>query len=165
MGAEGEERSGNNFPICTWKLFGAGLLTPPTPFRGPGRTAGLPTGRCWRPPVGEVARSGDLATTWFGIARKPGICSGPFPKPSSSLDSPGMGRFSPRPLELILDVHVGEVEVDRRRLETVVAQDLLHRRQADPLLQGRRGERVPQHMWAHVLGDPRAVGHRLDDVL
>src|SRR5271157_2860508 len=44
MGAEGEERAGNNFPICTWKLFGAGLLTPPTPFRGPGRTAGLPTG-------------------------------------------------------------------------------------------------------------------------
>ena len=51
---------------------------------------------------------------------------------------------SPLPLELILDVHVGEVEVDRRRLEAVVAQDLLHRRQADPLLQGRRGERVAQ---------------------
>src|SRR5271157_186235 len=44
MGAEGEELAVNNFPICTWKLFGAGLLTPPTPFRGPGRTAGLPTG-------------------------------------------------------------------------------------------------------------------------
>jgi len=25
-------------------LFGAGLQTPPTPFRGPGRTAGLPMG-------------------------------------------------------------------------------------------------------------------------
>ena len=44
-----------------------------------------------------------------------------------------------------------------------MAQDLLHRRQADPHLQGRRGERVPQHMWTHVPGDPRAVGHRLDD--
>src|SRR5271157_6155835 len=134
MGAEGEERAGNNIPICTWQLFGAGLLTPPSAGRQVSRR-----GRGWRPPVGEVARSGDLATTWFGIARKPGICSGPFPKPSSLLDSPGMGRFSPRPLELILDVHIGEVEVDRRRLETVVAQDLMHRRQADPLLQGRRG--------------------------
>ncbi len=25
-------------------LFGAGILTPPTPFRGPGRTAALPVG-------------------------------------------------------------------------------------------------------------------------
>ena len=33
----------NNFPISTWRLFGAGLQTPPTPFRGPGGTAGLPT--------------------------------------------------------------------------------------------------------------------------
>ncbi len=29
----------------------------------------------------------------------------------------------------------------------------------------RRGERVPRHMRTHVLGDSRAVGHRLDDVL
>ncbi len=55
-----------------------------------------------------------------------------------------MTRFSPLSRELVLDVDVGEVEVGRRRLETVLAQDLLHRRQADPLLQGRRGERVPQ---------------------
>ena len=86
-------------------------------------------------------------------------------KTSSMLDSPGMGPFSPLPLELILDIRVGEVEVDGRRLETVVAQDLRHRRQADPLLQGRRGKRVSQHMRTHVLGQPRAVGHRLDDVL
>ena len=84
--------------------------------------------------------------------------------PSSLLDSQGC-RPSPLPLELVLDVEVREVEVDRRRLKAVVAEDLLHRRQADPLLQGRRGERVPQHVRAHVLGDPRAVGHRLDDVL
>ncbi len=57
-------------------------------------------------------------------------------KPFSLLDSPGMSRFSPLPLELVLDVDVGELEVDRRRLEVVVAQDLLHRRQADFLLQG-----------------------------
>ena len=62
-------------------------------------------------------------------------------------------------------MHVGEVEVDRRRPEAVVAQDLLHRRQADPLLQGRRGEHLSQPMRTHVLGDPRAVGHRFDDVL
>src|SRR5262249_3591338 len=42
------------------------------------------------------------------------------------------------PLELVLDVGVREVEVDRRRLGSVVAEDLLHRRQADPLPQGRR---------------------------
>ncbi len=42
---------------------GAGLPTPPTPFRGP---AGPRVSRQGRggPPVGEVARSGDLATTW-----------------------------------------------------------------------------------------------------
>ena len=33
----------NGFPISTWRLIGAGLQTPPTPFRGPGGTAGLPT--------------------------------------------------------------------------------------------------------------------------
>jgi len=86
-------------------------------------------------------------------------------KPFSFLDIPELSRFSPLPLELVLDVHVGKVEVDRRGLETVVAQDLLHRRQADPLLQGHRGECVPQHVRAHVLGDSRSVGHRLDDVL
>jgi len=75
-----------------------------------------------------------------------------------------MGR-SPFPLELVLDVHVSEVEVDGRRLEAVVAQDLLHRRPTDPLLQGHRGECVPRHVRAHVLGDPHSVGHRLDDVL
>ena len=46
-----------------------------------------------------------------------------------------------------------------------MAQDLLHRRQADPLPQGHRGECVPQHLRAHGLGDPHSVGHRLDDVL
>ena len=86
-------------------------------------------------------------------------------KPSSLLDSSWTGRFSPLPLELVLDVDVGKIEVDGRRLEPVVAQDLLDRRQADSLLQGRRGERVPQHMRAHILGDPRTIGHRLDDVL
>jgi hypothetical protein len=39
-----KERAGNNFPISNWRLFGAGLQTPPTPFRGPCRTAGLPPG-------------------------------------------------------------------------------------------------------------------------
>jgi len=34
-----------------------------------------------------------------------------------------------------------------------------------PLLQGRRGERVPEHVRAHVLGESRSIGHRLDDVL
>jgi len=76
-----------------------------------------------------------------------------------------MGASSPLALELILDVDVSEVEIDRRRLEAVVAQDLLRRRQADPLLQARRGERVSHAMRAHVFGEPRAVGHRLDDVL
>src|SRR5271157_3854587 len=75
MGAEGEERAGNNIPICTWQLFGAGLLTPPSAGRQVSRR-----GRGWRPPVGEVARSGDLATTWFGIATKPGSCSRPVPE-------------------------------------------------------------------------------------
>ncbi len=32
-------KAGKLFPA---RLFGAGLLTPPTPFRGPGRIAGLP---------------------------------------------------------------------------------------------------------------------------
>jgi hypothetical protein len=48
------------------------------------------------------------------------------------LDSSGVVRPSPLPLELDLDVDVAEVEVDRRRGEPVLAQDLLHRRQADP---------------------------------
>ena len=53
-----------------------------------------------------------------------------------------MGLSSPLPLELVLDVDIREIEVDRRRLEPVVTEDLLHRRQADPLLQGCGGERV-----------------------
>jgi hypothetical protein len=32
------------------------------------------------PSVGDVARSGDLATTRFGVARKPGSCSRPVPQ-------------------------------------------------------------------------------------
>jgi hypothetical protein len=60
---------------------------------------------------------------------------------------------------------VREIEVDRRRLEPVVTEDLLHRRQADSFLQGGRGERVPQDVRAHIPGDPGAVGHRPDDVL
>ena len=39
------------------------------------RGAGLET--C--PSVGEVARSGDLATTWSVIAKTPGNCSWPVP--------------------------------------------------------------------------------------
>ncbi len=39
-------------------LFGAGLLTPPSDGPQVSRR-----GRGWRPPVGEVARSGDLTTT------------------------------------------------------------------------------------------------------
>jgi len=46
-----------------------------------------------------------------------------------------------------------------------VAQDLLRRRQADPLLQGGPGERVPQYVRTRVLGDPPAIGHILDNVL
>jgi len=70
-----------------------------------------------------------------------------------------MSRYPPLPLELVLDVDVGEVEVDRR-LETVVAGDLLHGRQADPLLQGRRGERVPQYMRTHFLSKGSSRIHR-----
>jgi hypothetical protein len=42
-----------------------------------------------------------------------------------------------------------------------VVQDLLHRRQADPLLQGRRGERVSQDMRAYVLGIPARLATAL----
>src|SRR4051812_27334370 len=59
-------------------------------------------------------------------------------KPSSLLDSPGLGPFLPLPLELVLDMHVGKIEVDRRRLETVVAQDLLQ-----PTQSGGVGRIVP----------------------
>jgi hypothetical protein len=41
------------------------------------------------------------------------------------LDSSGVVRPSPLPLELVLEVDVGEVEVDRRGGELVVAEDLL----------------------------------------
>jgi hypothetical protein len=40
--------------------------------------------------------------------------------------------YLPLPLELLLDVHVDEIEINRRRLETVVAQDLLHCGLTDP---------------------------------
>ena len=84
---------------------------------------------------------------------------------SSGPCGPSSVSSSPLPLELLLDVGVGEIEVDGRRLEPVVAQDLLHRRQADTLLQGRRGEGMPEHVRRHVLGDPRPVGDLLDEVL
>jgi hypothetical protein len=48
----------------------------------------------------------------------------------------------PLPLELLLDMSVGEVEIDGGRLESVVAEDFLHGGQADALLQGGRGEGV-----------------------
>jgi hypothetical protein len=56
--------------------------------------------------------------------------------PGSPRHRAGARTSPPLPLKLVLDVHIGEVEVDRRRLEAVVAQDLLHRRQAEPLRSG-----------------------------
>src|SRR5208282_1098913 len=66
--------SNDPFPLRSWRLFGAGLQTPPS--AGPQVSR---WGRGWRPSVGEVARSGDLATTWSGIARTPGNYSRPVP--------------------------------------------------------------------------------------
>src|SRR5208337_3791931 len=60
-----EQRAGNSLLISTWRLFGAGLQTPPS--AGPEVSR---RGRGWRPSVGEVARSGDLATTlWISPRR------------------------------------------------------------------------------------------------
>jgi len=70
-----KKRAGNSLLISSWRLFGAGLQTPPS--AGPQVSR---RGRGWRPSVGEVARSGDLATTWSGTARTPGNYFRPVPK-------------------------------------------------------------------------------------
>src|SRR5208337_3859805 len=88
------------------------------------------TGRAFGRETGALIRLGDPCWRSWGSSSNGAENNA---KPSSLLDSPGMGASSPLALELILDVNVSEVEIDRRRLEAVVAQDLLHRRQADPL--------------------------------
>src|SRR5271165_1152143 len=62
------------------------LSAPPTPFRGPGRTAGIPPGSrlgtchsVGRAPGTGWARSGELATTWSVIAKTEGNYSRPVP--------------------------------------------------------------------------------------
>ena len=59
-----EERAGNNLLISSWR-FGAGLVggSGGSPDPAVFWIVGLPPGSGWRPSVGQVARSGDLATT------------------------------------------------------------------------------------------------------
>jgi hypothetical protein len=55
--------------------------------------------------------------------------------------------------------------VDGGRLEPVVAEDLLHRRHADVLLQGGGGEGVAEYLRGDVLGEARPIGDLLDQAL
>ena len=72
---------------------------------------------------------------------------------------------SPLRLELFEDVAVGEIQVDRRRRQAIVAEDLLHGRQGDPLLEGQRRPGMAEHVRGDLPGELGAVGDPLDDLL
>lgn len=69
---------------------------------------------------------------------------------------------SPFRLELLEDVAVGEIQVDRRGRQAIVAEDLLHGRQGHPLLACQRRPGMAEHMRGDLPGELGMVRTRVD---